>query len=487
MSVRVRFAPSPTGWLHVGGARTALFNYLFAKKQKGVFILRLEDTDVKRGEEQFVKSQLQALKWLGLKWEEGVDPDSLKDFGSYGPYRQSRRIDLYQSHAARLIQDGRAYYCFLSEKQIEEMKRKVLDEGKPFRVKSPYRDFSLQEAQKKIKQGEPAVVRFKVPEVKKEYVLKDIVRKEVCFPSDMIGDFVLLRSSGLPVYNFACAVDDHHMKISHVFRSEEHLANTLRQMMLCEAFSWPMPILAHLSIILAEDRKKLSKRHGATSCIEYKNAGYLPSALVNFLALLGWNPKSSEEIFSMNELIEKFSLEGLNASPAVFDEKKLQWMNIQHCKKLDDLSLWQKLQEFFDKEKFQFPNQSEAWKKRAIHAVRSSIVMFSSAVELFRPLTENHFSIDQSAKEVLEWPSSQIVLSEWKNFLDSYSKEEVNAEDFVQFSKGVQKNQNVKGKFLFMPLRIAVIGRPEGMKLKQAVPLIKRTLLLERVQKIKTL
>ena len=334
-TVRVRFAPSPTGRLHVGGARTALFNYLFAQKHQGAFILRVEDTDLERSQTSYLKDQLNDLKWLGLAWDEGPyvkEDGSLGEKGSHSPYRQSRRLSLYKKYAEQLIQNGQAYYCFLTEAQIQAQKQKALQNLKPageaggqksrlpYRVQSPYRDMSLKQAQQKIAAGEKAAVRFKTP--LKNYTFKDMVRGEVSFPSDMVGDFVLVRPSHLPVYNFACAVDDHLMHISHVFRAEEHLANTLRQLMIFEACAWPPPCFGHLSIIQDAKRKKLSKREGSASCSSYKKQGYLPSALVNFLALLGWNPKTTQEIFTLSELIKSFSIEGFKLCPCCFLTKK---------------------------------------------------------------------------------------------------------------------------------------------------------------------
>ena len=485
MSVRVRFAPSPTGWLHLGGVRTALINYLFAKNQKGVFILRVEDTDLARGDDAYLKQQLQNLKWLSLHWDEGPHPETLENQGSYGPYRQSQRLSLYQKYAQQLIQSGKAYYCFLTDAEIDQMKQETLERKEPLRVISPYRDMKPEEAKEKIRKGEPAVVRFKVPETKKNYILKDLVRGEVTFPSDMIGDFVLLRSSGLPVYNFSCAVDDYSMKISHAFRSEEHLANTLRQMMIFESFSWPLPLYGHLSIILGEDRKKLSKRHGAVSCSEYKKQGYLPKALLNFLALMGWNPKTEQEIFSLSELVNNFSLEGLNSSPGVFDQKKLNWINSKHLKKMSDEILWNKLQPFFLEEQLKFPKDSIWWKK-AVPAVKDSFSSLPTAVEVFRFLAENYFKVDDTAKEVLQWPSTKEVLDAWESFLNSCSQENIDKETFVQACKDIQAQTQAKGKLLFMPIRTAVLGCPQGLELKVVVPLICRSVLLERVVLLKT-
>jgi nondiscriminating glutamyl-tRNA synthetase len=251
--------------------------------------------------------QLADLKWLGYKYDEGVDPDTLKDFGPYGPYRQSQRLAIYREHADQLLKSGRAYYCFLTDEEIEKQREAAMKAGRPPQVNSPYRDMSLKDAEKKIAAGEKAVVRFKVPDLTREYAFHDLVRGEVKFPSDMVGDFVCLRSGGMPVYNFCCVVDDALMKMTHVLRAEEHLSNTLRQMMLYEAFGYALPQFGHMSIILGPDKQKLSKRHGATSVNEYKEKGYLPEALSNFIALLGWSSPKAQEILSMDEMIEQFS------------------------------------------------------------------------------------------------------------------------------------------------------------------------------------
>ncbi len=477
---RVRFAPSPTGWLHLGGARTALINYLFAKNQKGTFVLRVEDTDLERGKDTFLRQQLNNLKWLGLDWDEGPHQETLKDQGAYGPYRQSQRLPLYQKYSRELVQSGKAYYCFLTDKEVQKIKQSALKKNEPARVKSPYRDNSLEQAKERIAKGESAVIRFKVSEVKKTYVLTDIVRGEVSFPSDMVGDFVLMRSSGLPVYNFACAVDDYSMKISHIFRSEEHLANTLRQLMIFEAFDWQVPLYGHLSLILGEDRKKLSKRHGAVSLEEYKKGGYLTSALCNFLVLMGWNPKTEQEIFSLPELIKCFSLKGLNSSPGAFDVKKLDWINNQHLKNKTDEQLWEKLQPFFTEENLQFPASSE-WRKKAIQSLRDSFTSLPEAVEIFRFLSKSHFKVDERAKEVLCWPSTSLVLKEWQSFLESFTDKEISRETFSEICKNIQKKTQVKGKFLFMPIRTAVLGKPQGVELKTIIPLISCDILLKRV------
>ena len=482
--VRVRFAPSPTGWLHMGGVRTALINYLFARNQKGVFVLRVEDTDVERGDDTFLKQQLADLEWLGLHWDEGPCAKTLVDKGSYGPYRQSKRLSLYQKYAKELLDSDKAYYCFLTEEEIEEIKKEALKNKKPFRVDSPYREGNRQSAEERIKKGDKAVVRFKVPGEKKQYIFNDIVRGEVSFPSDMVGDFVLLRSSGLPVYNFSCAIDDYSMKISHAFRSEEHLANTLRQLMIFEAFSWSPPLYGHLSIILGEDHKKLSKRHGSVSCSEYRKSGYLPSSLLNFLSLMGWNPKTTQEIFSLSELVSCFSLEGLNPSPGIFDKQKLDWMNSQHLKAMTDEELLNCLKPFLNAAQLQFSGD-DLWWRKVISSLRDSFTSLPGAVDILRFLSEKDFQLHPTSQEVLEWPSTLSVLNAWENFLQSYEAEEIRPEVFSKACGKIKKETQTKGKFLFMPIRTAVLGRPQGVELKTIIPLIKRSVLRERVSLIK--
>jgi len=478
-NIRVRFAPSPTGQLHLGGMRTALINYLFAKNQKGTFIVRVEDKDLDRGSDQFLKGQLRDLKWLGLTWKEGLNSDTLESHGEHAPYRQSYRVDIYKKYAKQLVEGRRAYYCFLTDEEIKKQKQHALKKKKLLRVVSPYRNMDPEEAEKKVSLGGKAVIRFKTPEKKTSYVIQDIVRGRVEFPSDMVGDFVVLRSNGLPVYNFACVIDDYLMKISHVFRSEEHLANTLRQVMLYEAFSWSCPLFGHLSIILGEDGKKLSKRQGAVSCDEYREQGFLPEALLNFLALMGWNPKTGREIFSMEQLIEIFSLEGLNASPAVFDKKKLQWIQAQHIREMDDHLLWSILEVFFKKEGFQFPKFKD-WKVEAVRVLKHSFSDLLEAKNVFRFLAENYFKIQDSAEEIAGWDHTFFVWNEWEVFLESYKKDQLNSGNFLQICKNIQKTVNVKGKFLFMPIRTAVLGQPSGPELKLIIPLIRTTVLLNR-------
>lgn len=479
-SVRVRFAPSPTGYLHVGGARTALYDYLYAKKHKGTFVLRVEDTDLERSTEEALKMQIQDLSWLGLKWDEGVNPDTLQDIGDYGPYRQSQRTHIYDKYAQDLLDKGAAYYCFLSDEEIDKQRELAKKEGRPPQVDSPYRDWGVEKAlaHKESCDIKP-VIRFKTPDSKKDYILHDLVRGEVKFPSDMVGDFVIIRSNGMPVYNFCCAIDDALMKLTHVFRAEEHLSNTLRQMMIYEALGFELPEFGHLSIILGEDRQKLSKRHGATSVNEYKERGFLPEAMNNFLALLGWSSPEAQEIMSMDEMANQFSTERLNSASAVFDETKLKWVNATHLRALPHDKLWSLLKPYFDKEGFELP-EDQSWQDKALSLMKTSMETLADAIELFRPLSMGSFVISEKAADVLSWESTPKVFKKWIELLNQ--SDSIDEERFALMQNTIKKECEVKGKNLFMPIRVAVIGQPHGAEVKLLVPLMSKQELIKRAQ-----
>lgn len=328
---RVRFAPSPTGSLHVGGARTALFNYLLARKDGGAFIVRVEDTDVARSTRASEAAVLADLRWLGLDWDEGPEAG-----GDVGPYRQSERGELYKQLAARLVAEGKAYPCFCTEEELEAKRLAAEADGRPPQYDGTWRDADAEVVAAKVAAGEPYTTRFRVPDGSR-VVIDDAVRGEVAWDANAtVGDFILTRSSGVPVYNFCVAVDDATMGVSTVVRAEEHLTNTLRQVLILEALGFPPPTYAHVSLILGEDRSKLSKRHGATSVTQFREEGYLPEAMTNYLALLGWNDGSERELYTLPELVDAFDLSRVTKSPAVFDGDKLRWMNGQYVRALPD-------------------------------------------------------------------------------------------------------------------------------------------------------
>ena len=318
--VRVRFAPSPTGYLHVGGVRTALFNWLFARHHGGTFILRVEDTDVARSTPESLSAILTSLRWLGLDWDEGPEVG-----GAYGPYFQSQRFAIYQEYARQLLEKGTAYWCFCQPEELAHRRQEAITRGEASRYDGRCRALSSEEVESFKKKGYPPVLRFRIPEGVTTF--RDLIRGKVEFNNQELDDFVMLKSDGLPTYNFAVVVDDAAMKITHVIRGEDHISNTPRQILVYQALNLSLPQFAHVPLILGPDRSRLSKRHGAVSVLEYRDKGYLPEAIINYLTLLGWAYDDRQQIFSRQELIEKFSLENVSRSPAIFDLAKLDWMN----------------------------------------------------------------------------------------------------------------------------------------------------------------
>ncbi|MDD6958848.1 MAG: glutamate--tRNA ligase, partial [Dialister sp.] len=327
--LKVRFAPSPTGPFHIGGARSALFNWLVARHADGTFLVRIEDTDLKRSTKESEENIKDSLKWLGMNWDEGIDVG-----GPHGPYRQTERLDLYKKEVQRLLDEGKAYYCYCSAEELEKSRKAQLDAGKTPIYDEHCRHLTEEEKAKYEAEGRKPVVRLKV---RKDgvFAFDDMVRGHVEFQAAGVGDFIIMKSDGIPVYNFAVVIDDAFMEVTHVIRAEEHLSNTPRQLAIYEALGYKPPKFGHISLILGEDHKKMSKRHGATSVTEYRNMGYLPEAVVNYLALLGWTPKGEQEIFTEEELIKQFSMKRVSSNDAVFDINKLNWINFQYMKKLD--------------------------------------------------------------------------------------------------------------------------------------------------------
>ncbi|HUK35545.1 MAG TPA: glutamate--tRNA ligase, partial [Vicinamibacterales bacterium] len=327
--MRVRFAPSPTGALHVGNVRTAVFNWLLARGSGGTFILRIEDTDVERSTRESEASMLQDLRWLGLDWDEGPDIG-----GAHGPYRDSERLHLYQSYATELLNAGAAYHCFCSSAQLEADRQAAVAAGRPALYPGTCRRLSSAQAQARIAAGERPAIRFRVPEGR-DVSFIDAVRGEVRFSGDVIGDPVIVRADGHPAYNFAVVIDDALMEITHVVRGEDHISNTPRQILMYEALGFTLPQFAHLALVMGPDHSPLSKRHGATSVAEFRAKGYLPEALVNYLALIGWSPGNDDELLPVEELARRFSLERVGHSAGVFDEEKLAWVNRHYLKTAD--------------------------------------------------------------------------------------------------------------------------------------------------------
>ena len=441
MSVRVRFAPSPTGHLHVGGARTAIFNWLFARHHDGAFLIRVEDTDQARSTRESERMVLDDLRWLGLEWTEGPDVG-----GPHAPYRQSERVTIYRKAADELIARDVAYRCYCSEEELEEKRKAAEAAGRP-----PHYDLKCWHARKSAgsDSGAPHAVRFHVPD-DGDVTINDLIRGEVTWKKDSLGDFIVVRSDGLPTYNFSVVVDDHEMEITHVIRAEEHLTNTHRQVLVYRAMGWRVPEFAHVSLILGQDRTKLSKRHGATSVSQYADDGFLPEAMVNYLTLLGWSSPDGAEIFSRDEAVAKFSLDRVNPAPAVFDPQKLDWLNGQYIHRMTAAELRPLVAKFFD----------VPWLEQAIDVVKTSVqrlTQFEDALRFVRRFERPQ--IDRAFAEKL--------VEELREH--GAPRDEAGYKAMVERLK---TSTGLKGKSLFMPLRMAMTGTEQGPELVKVIPLL---------------
>jgi nondiscriminating glutamyl-tRNA synthetase len=473
--VRVRFAPSPTGQVHVGNARTALFNWLFARQQGGVFILRIEDTDLERSEARYESQLIDDARWLGLDWDEGPDVG-----GPYPPYRQSDKWQVYRDHAERLVAEGKAYPCFCSQEALERQREEALRQHLPPNYPGTCRNLSPEEAERRRSSGEPCAIRLKIPE--KPIRFHDIVRGWVEFSHDVVSDLIIVRSTGVPVYNYVVVVDDAEMKITHVIRGDDHLSNTPKQVALYEALGWAVPEFAHLSTILGPDKERLSKRHGATSLANFREMGVLPEALMNYMALLGWAPTGgAREIFSPNELVQEFDLARVTPSPAVFDFEKLYWLNRHYIKESAPGRIAALAEPFylpalgFDQAALdQAAPEVRAWLAHVTAALAHSVNKLDELPERAAPVL--HFD----AGEFLAAPENAAVLAaesasrvlELFSAMIAAEPEPIAAARFKALIKEVQKESGVKGPELFHPIRIALTGAQSGPEFDRLVPLM---------------
>jgi nondiscriminating glutamyl-tRNA synthetase len=478
-TVRTRYAPSPTGHLHIGGARTALFNYLYARHFGGQFIIRIEDTDVKRNVEGGEKNQLDYLKWLGLDWDESVDVG-----GEYGPYRQTDRLAIYNEYVNQLLEKDLAFKCYCTEEELQKEREEQLARGEAPKYSGTCRHLTEEDRKRLESEGRKPSIRFKVPQGK-VYTFNDLVRGQISFESDGIGDFVIVKNNGIPTYNFAVVIDDHLMRISHVFRGEEHISNTPKQMMLYEAFGWEPPAFGHMTLIIGENRKKLSKRdESIIQFIEqYQALGYLPEALLNFIALLGWSPKGEEELFTKDELVEIFDPDRLSKSPAVFDPVKLAWMNNQYIKKasletvvditLPHLKKAGKLPENLT------PEESE-WVRELIALYQEQLQYGAEIVELTDLFFKEEIHYDEEGMAILKEEHVPEVLAVLKDHLEPV--EDWIPENIQPQIKATQKATGRKGKQLFMPIRVAATGVTHGPELPKSLALLGKSVVLKRLE-----
>jgi glutamyl-tRNA synthetase/nondiscriminating glutamyl-tRNA synthetase len=469
--MRLRFAPSPTGHLHVGNARTALFNWLLARRSGGTLILRIEDTDAERSTAASEAGMLEDMRWMGLDWQEGPDVG-----GPFGPYRQSERRQLYAAQAGRLLTAGHAYYCFCSPEQLEADRERAVADGRPALYPGTCRAIPIADAEARVARGEAAAVRFRVPP-DREIVVNDVVRGIVRFQTEVIGDPVLLRAGGSPAYNFAVVVDDALMEVTHVIRGEDHISNTPRQILFYEALGFTPPVFAHLAMVLGPDQSRLSKRHGATSVGEFRAKGYLPEALVNYLALIGWSPGGDDELLPLEELARRFSLEDVGLSAGVFDEEKLAWANRHYLRLAAPERLAELCVPFLQRAGFDVrPSRA------GLDYLASTMSMISSSVDrLDQAPARLAFLFDFSALRTVEDESvrGEMRTAGARAVVEALAVELASAprldrDRFRAIAAAVKARTGQKGRGLFHPIRVALTGRADGPELDLAVPAIDR-------------
>jgi len=471
--IRTRFAPSPTGYLHVGGLRTALYNYLYAKKHQGAFILRIEDTDQRRKIEGAVENLISALKWAGVCHDEGPDVG-----GEFGPYIQSQRLSVYREHINQLIEAGHAYHCFCSADRLKSLREQQIAENQNPRYDNLCRKLSKDEAEQRIAAGESSVVRMKVP-TSGFIEIYDLVRGKVSFACDLLEDQILLKSDGFPTYHLANVVDDHYMQISHVIRGEEWLPSTPKHKLLYEYFGWKLPQFAHLPLLLNADRSKLSKRQGDVAVEDYLRKGYLPEALINFLALLGWNPGTNREIFSLEELTRAFSLKRINKAGAIFNPEKLQWMNGQYIRALKPENLLKLAGPYLPDDE-----ACQEWPKDKL---REILLLLQPYLTTLSDIPEKGsfffndpvLSENPELQDLIRTPEFHAVLTSLKNKV--VRVEIMDSAAFHSMVKTVQQETGVTGKQLWTIIRVAIIGREHGPDISKIAEILGKNRFLKRL------
>ncbi|MHB8171911.1 MAG: glutamate--tRNA ligase [Thermincolia bacterium] len=477
--LRVRFAPSPTGPLHIGGARSALFNWLLVRKYGGQLILRIEDTDLERSNRESEENILTSLRWLGLDWDEGIQVG-----GASGPYRQTERLDIYREYTDKLLSAGQAYHCYCSEEELEQERETLMAKGELPRYLGKCRCLSNEEKAGLEGKGRKPVVRFRVPD-DQTIVIPDLVRGDVSFESNGIGDYVIVRSDGIPTYNFAVVIDDATMNITHVIRGEEHLSNTPRQVLIFEALGLAAPKFAHVSLILGKDRSKMSKRHGSTAVEQYRSKGYLPEALVNFLALLGWSPVGEEEVFTLEQLVEQFSLERVAKNPAVFDLDKLNWLNGYYIRqspveRIVDLAIpYLRQAGYLEGE---IDGEKRAWLELVVKSVQEHLAYMEQITDHVGIYFNDEVEFENDeARDVLLQEPIPVVIEAFEAKLNELS--ELTVEATQQVLKALTKELKLGGKLVYMPLRVALTGQTHGPELFYLIPILGKEKTIERIKK----
>jgi len=476
-SIRVRIAPSPTGALHIGTARSALFNYLFAKKNKGKFILRIEDTDLERSDLKWTQDIIDGLKWLGIEWDEGPDIG-----GKFGPYKQTQRLNIYEKYLKQLLDENKAYYCFCTEEELENKRQEQMSRGLAPKYDGKCVHLSKEILEKNLSDKKPSVIRFRVENKKVKFY--DLIRKEVEFDSALIGDMVIAKDIKTPLYNFAVVIDDFEMKISHVIRGEDHIANTPKQILMQQALGFDIPQYAHLPLILAPDRSKMSKRYGSVAISEYIEQGYLPEAIINFMALLGWNPGTEKEFFSLSQLAKEFSIEKVQKAGAIFNITRLDFLNGYYIREKSIEKLTELCVPYLKKAGLLVVGQASEYKlEKIVEVSRSRMKKLSEICELSDFFFQDKLIFD---KDLLKWKA--MGDSEIKNSLETSEKILSGAKDWemkslekVLVESAVKYNSTDKGALLW-PLRVALSGKKSSPSPFEIAEILGKEKTLKRIQ-----
>lgn len=472
MKVRTRFAPSPTGYMHIGNLRTAIFEYLLAKKYNGSFILRIEDTDQTREVEGAIDFIYKTLELCGFSIDEGPNNDK-----GYGPYIQSERKDIYKKYAEELVQKGKAYYCFCTEEELEAMRKRAEARKRPFVYDGRCSRLSKEKIAENLANGIPYVIRQKMPKTGVT-VVEDLIYGKIKIDNSILDDQILLKSDGFPTYNFANVVDDHLMDITHVIRGKEYLDQTAKYNLLYEAFGWEKPTYIHVAMVLGEDGNKLSKRNGDASFMDLYNEGFLPSAIVNYLCLLGWSPANNQEVFTMDELINNFDETRISKSSSQYDVKKLEWFNHQYIQKMPDEEYLAWIKKYFTKD---VSNKSDEWVNRLLLIYKSHLNYGKEINELVENFFNDNIEMNAEAKEFME--SDQVierVISYFKAELEKL--DDWNVDVINTAINNVKNALNVKGKLLYMPIRIKASGLMHGPDLADTIYLIGKDTVIKRLK-----
>jgi len=472
-TVRVRFAPAPTGLLHIGNARTALYNYLFARRQEGALILRIEDTDVERSTEASFDRIIEDLHWLGIQWDEGPDRG-----GPDGPYRQSQRLSLYHDYANQLLQGGKVYKCFCSPERLEAVRKEQLSKGKMPRYDGRCRTLTKNEISRMESEGNHSVLRFRVEG--KSIVFEDLIHGKMHFDAEGIGDFIIVRSDGMGAYNFACVIDDHLMRVTHVIRGDDHLSNTPRQILIYRALGWHPPQFGHHPLILGDDRTPLSKRHGATAVAQYREDGFLPEALLNYLVLLGWTSPSGEEVLSRERIIEEFSLTALSRNAPVHSRKKLEWLNSIYIRKMEEDRLLDLLLPYLEKAGLRVDRIDRDYLVKIVGLLKENLVVLSQVEEYLGIFFDEKFSFEDGAKAILSDSKHRETLRLLLDALKDLSVSVV--ADGSSLLSQVETKTGRKGKALYAPLRAGVTGMMKGPELVKILPLLGSERIAQRLR-----